>query len=239
MRNNEEPVTNSSQTCTDLPLSPGGNNGNEVRALDVEASTDIARLANEMFTPLPEPPLDVLDARVVREWIDRATEQLLFRRDRQELLREAMGVLEEEWRSVLRSERLREQAIRQQERLRAKQEGGYWRERDAPRSATRPVHVVVDPAAWARAKAAAALRRSSVGVVVGELVAREVRRPRRRCAVDDTETRVRLFTRLAVDGESWARVRALARAQGATVERLVGTVVEEGFRSTSPSPFLR
>lgn len=70
MSNNEEPVTNDSKTCTDLPLLPGGNSGNEVRAPDVEASIDIARLLSEMFAPLPEPPLDVLDSSAVRE-LDR------------------------------------------------------------------------------------------------------------------------------------------------------------------------
>src|SRR5690242_18379396 len=49
MSNNEEPVTNNSKTCTDLPLLPGGNNGSEVGPPDVEAGTDIARLLSEMF----------------------------------------------------------------------------------------------------------------------------------------------------------------------------------------------
>lgn len=230
MRNNEEPVTNNSKTCTDLPLLPGGNSGNEVRAPDVEASTDIARLLSEMFEPLPEPPFELLDSRAVREWIDLATQRLLFRRVRQELLRDAMRVLEDEWQTAMTSERLRQQAARQQDRLRAKQGGGYWRDRDARRRAPRPVHVVVDPAAWARAKAAASTRRSSVGVLVGELVTREVRRPRRRQNVPAPgPAEVRLFARIAVQPETWVAARSLASRAGVTVERFVGVLVEEAY----------
>ena len=230
MSNNEEPVTNNSKTCTDLPLLPGGNNGNEVRAPDVEASTDIARLSSEMFEPLPEPPLDVLDSRAIREWIDLATERLLFRRDRQELLRDAMRVLEDEWRTAMTSERLRQQADRQQQRLRAKREGGYWRDRDARRRASRPVHVVVEPAVWERAKATALAKRSSVGTLVGELVTHEVRRPRRRQNVPAPgPTTVRLFARIAVQPETWVVARTLASRAGVTVERFVGVLVEEAY----------
>lgn len=232
MSNNEQPVTNNCKTCTDLPLLPGGNNGNEVGAPDVEASTDIARLLIDVFEPLPEPRFEFLDTREVRDWINRATAHLIFRRDRQELLTEAMHVLKDDWRTAMTSERLHQQAIRQQARLRAKQEGGYWRARDARRRATRPVHVFVDLAAWGRAKAAAAARRSSIGVVVGEVVSREVRRPRRRQNVPAPgPAGVRLFARIAVQPETWVVARGLASRAGATVERFVGLLVEDAYPS--------
>ena len=231
-RNYEEPVTNDSTTCTDLPLLPGGNRGNEVGAPDVEASADIARLLIDVIEPLPEPRFELLDTREVREWINRATAHLLFRSDRQELLTEAMHVLEDDWRTAMTSERLHQQAIRQQARLRAKQEGGYWRARDARRRATHPVHVLVDPAAWGRAKAAAAARRSSVGVVVGDVVSREVRRPRRRGNLPGpAPSDIRLFTRIAVQPETWAATRTLASRAGVTVERFVGVLVEDAYSS--------
>jgi hypothetical protein len=232
MSNNEETVTNNSKTCTDLPLLPGGNNGNEVRAPEVEASTDIARLLSEMLEPLPEPPFELLDSRAVREWIELATERLLFRRDRQELLRDAMRVLEDEWRTAMSSERLREQVVRKQARLRAKREGSYWRDRDARRRASRPVHVLVDPAAWERAKAIAQAKRSSVGTLVGGLVTHEVRRPRRRQDVPaSSPADVRLFARIAVQPETWSAARSLASRAGVTVERFVGVLVEDAYPS--------
>lgn len=230
MHDAEPPVTNNSQTDTDLPLLPGGNNGNGGRALGEAAGTAMSRLLLEVFEPLPEPRFTLLDAGEVRKWIDSATAHLLFRRDRQNLLREAMRVLEEEWRTAMTSERLRAQAARQQERLRAKQGTGYWRDRDARRRATRPAHVVVDPAAWERAKAAAVERRSSVGVVVGELVTREVRTPRGRGSIPGPKaTDSRLFARIAVQPETWAAMRKLASRAGAPVERFVGLLVAEGF----------
>lgn len=230
MSNNEEPVTNNSKTCTDLPLLPCGNNGNEVGAPGMEANTDIARLSSEMFEPLPEPTFELLDSRAVREWINLATERLLFRRDCQELLRNAMRVLEEEWRTAMTSERLREQAVRQQDRLRAKREGGYWRDRDARRRASRPVHVLVDPAAWDRAKTTAQAKRASVGTLVGGLVTHEVRRPRRRQAAPAPgPSEVRLFARIAVQPETWVAARSLASRAGVTVERFVGVLVEDAY----------
>lgn len=227
MHDEEHLVTNNSERYTDLPLLPGGNNGNEVRAPDVAASTDVARLLSEMFEPLPNPPFELLNSRAVREWIDLCTERLMFRRDRQELLRDAMRVLEEEWRTAMTSERLRQQADRQQQRLRAKREGRYWRDRDDRRRASRPVHVVVNPAAWERAKATAVAKRSSVGTLVGELVTHEVRRPRRRQYVAAPgPAAVRLFARIAVQPETWAGARILASRAGVTVERFVGVLVE-------------
>lgn len=230
MRDEHHPVTNDSETYTDLPLLPGGNNGNGVRATNAETATPIARLLQEVFEPLPEPPLELIDVWEVREWIEHAAARLLFRRERQDLLNEAMRVLEDEWQTAMRSERLRQQAARQQERLQAKLGVGYWRDRDARRRATRPVHVLVDPAAWARAKEAAAGRRESVGVVVGELVTREVRRPRRRGSLPGPGPGdVRLFTRIATQPETWAATRTLASRAGVTVERLVGLLVAERF----------
>lgn len=232
MHDEEHPVTNNFTTDTDLPLLPGGNNGNGGRSPYAESGTPIARLLQDVFEPLPEPRFELLDAGEVRKWIDSATAHLLFRRDRQNLLSEAMRVLEEEWRTAMRSERLRAQAARQQERLGAKQGMGYWRDRDARRRATRPAHVVVDPAAWERAKAAAVERRSSVGVVVGELVTREVRKPRRRGGLPaPTAADSRLFARIAVQPETWAATRALASRAGVPVERFVGLLVAERFAS--------
>ena len=78
-------------------------------------------------------------------------------------------------------------------------------------------------------------RRSSVGVVVGEVVNREVRRPRRRGSLPSSAPpSVRLFTRIAVLPETWTATRTLASRAGMTVERFVGVLVEDAYRSDAP-----
>jgi hypothetical protein len=234
MHDPEYPVTNPPMTDTDLPLSPGGNNGNSVGAPGPSAGLTIARLLEEALEPLPEPRYEWLDEEAVHHWLERATAHVTLRRHRQQLLREAMRVLDENWRTAMASERLREQAERQRERLFAMQQPGYWKERDSRRRATRAVHVVVDPLAWNGAKAAAAARQSSVGVVVGELVAAQARRTHRWAASrDGNRETVRLFARLALDDDAWRHTRALAADAKVTAERLVGMIVEDAVQRRS------
>jgi hypothetical protein len=220
MHDREDPMTNTPKTHTDLPLLSGGNNGNTAAAPHPHAVDDIARLFREVIEPLPDPPFEVLDDRAVLDWVKRATARLMFRRDRQRLLRQAMRVLEHDWRTAMASAALREQLHRQQIRLRARQEGTYWRERDHHRAETQPTHVRVDRAAWERAKAKAIASRSTVGDVVGALVADEVRRPRRRDQPPWTGAGdSRIFARIAVAKELWAEFRTLAFGNALNVER--------------------
>lgn len=224
------------KTVTDLPLSPCGNNGNVAERAKTDRETDVWTLLDEAGEPLPRPPVELLDAEAILDWIERASARLLFRRDRQRLLREAMRVLDDDWRTALATDRLREQFDRQQDRLAAKAAGTYWRERDAYRRATQSEHVVVNGDAWDRAKLKAIVQRSTVGAVVGRLVTAEARMPLSRGwtadGARDRRGEVRLFARVGVSTESWAKFRLLASRDQVTVERLVGVLVEEAFPLT-------
>jgi hypothetical protein len=48
--------------------------------------------------------------------------------------------------------------------------GTHWKRRDAGRRAKQPTHVDVDPAAWRRAKVAAAKKGMTMGHYVGTLL---------------------------------------------------------------------
>ena len=74
-----------------------------------------------------------------------------------------------------------------------------------------------------------------VGVIVGELIARELRRQRSRSNFPDASNHVRLFTRITVDAKSWAAIRKLAADARVTVERFLGVVVADAFGAELPS----
>src|SRR5213080_417421 len=143
MHDPEHPMTNPSNEHTDLPLSPCGNNGNEIRAFD-DVITYIARLFREMVEALPQPPYELVDTRAVSDWIERAAPGVARRRERERLLREAERVLWSDWTSLIAAERKRTQLARAAADLAARKAGTYWRDRDSHRAATRPAHVLVD-----------------------------------------------------------------------------------------------
>src|SRR5437899_12749 len=137
----ELPDDHHPKTHTDLPLLPGGNNGNKAAAL-AETVAEVAHLFREAIELLPQPPYETLDAGAVVDWIDRATAGAERRRECQRLLRAAERVLWDDWRSAMASERLRDQLVRQAAVLSARQAGTYWRARDGRRRANLPAHVV-------------------------------------------------------------------------------------------------
>ena len=114
MHDPQPPDDHHPKTHTDLPLLPGGNNGNFATSANVDPEADVCELLDQAGEPLPEPPVELLDTEAVLDWIERASARLLFRRDRQRLLREAMRVLEDDWRTAMATKRLREQVDRQQ-----------------------------------------------------------------------------------------------------------------------------
>src|SRR5207249_1401989 len=94
------------KTHTDLPLLPGGNNGNASAARTTDAVANIERLFAEAVQALPVPPISLLSTEAVVEWIERATANLEFRRERHRLLREALRALERDFRSAIATEQL-------------------------------------------------------------------------------------------------------------------------------------
>lgn len=235
MHDAEPPVTNNSKTHTDLPLLPGGNNGNSAAAADEGHEIKVWMLLEQAGEGLPDPPVELLDAGAVLDWVERASAGLAFRRDRHELLRDAMHILDDDWATARTTSRLRAQAERLQQRIEAKAAGTYWRERDSHRRATHPTHIVVNRESWNRAKTDAVARRSSIGVLVGQLVTTETRRrPQRDWSPNRPRAQrpqVRLFARIAVSTDTWAKFLSLARRSGITIERYLGVLVEEAFPS--------
>ncbi len=224
---------NPSKTHTDLPLPQSGNGGNKSYASNAPAQPTAAELMRALDEALliPEgPALHELDPQAVLDWAQAATRGLVFRRDRVRLVRQVLQVLDDEWRSAYAADLLRQQIeAREQDRV-ARAEGTYWRRRDNFRSAQQPTHVVVDIKAWRRAKAEALSRNTTVGVIVGGLVAAEVVRPRKRDRPAEAgNSEIRLFARLAVEKETWVVFRSLAAGSHMAVERFVGTLVEAAF----------
>lgn len=224
---------------TDLPLPLRGNGGNHVPvapASELAEAEEVLALLDEAQEPLPRPPLDVLRAAAVKEWVELVNKRLLFREDRRQLAQEAMRALDDDLRADLAAERLRRQAERQDAVHRAKEAGTYWVDRDRRRKAQQPTHVEVDPAAWMALRAQFLGRGRSLGESVGYLVHAEVvrcsRRPQLpRLSSDRREPspagrRAKLFARLAVGKPTWHEFRELAAHREITVARYVGVLVE-------------
>lgn len=223
---------------TDLPLPLCGNGGNHVPTAptsELAEAEEVLALLDEAQETLPRPPLDVLRAAAVKEWVELVNTRLLFREDRRRLAREAMRVLEDDLRADLAAERLRRQAEHQEVVRRAKEAGNYWADRDRRRKAQQPTHVEVDLAAWMALKAQALGRGRSLGESVGYLVHAEVVRCRGRPlprlsgdqrAPSRAGRRAKLFARLAVGKPTWHEFRGLAAQRRLTVARYVGVLVE-------------
>ncbi len=114
---------------------------------------------------------------------------------------------------------------RRLERERRRAEGGLYA--NQARSDGRPTRLAVDPAAWDVLKSESIRHRTSVGYVVGLLVAGAVRHnalPRMR----DGGTRViQRFVRLIdLDVETWTSFRAMALDAHVTTTRMLGVLVE-------------
>lgn len=122
----------------------------------------------------------------------------------------------------------------------AKHDRTYWRDRDARRTATRPIHVEVDPEAWQCTKLDTLRQGSTLGEVVGELVHVEVGAGGQTIGEDFGEVSpvrpdpghpvpgrcARVFARVAVEDEVWTELKILAAERRLTVARAVGLLVE-------------
>ena len=228
-----------SETHTDLPLPQSGNGGNLARPSERRLAAADLLLALDQAMAVPvTPPLHDVDHRAVVEWANAAARDLLFRDERRRLVREVLRVLDDEWKTAERIERLRERIQSREAKQRARAEGTYWATREGGRRAQQPTHVDVDPEAWALARAAAARAGLGVGEYVGRLISEEVSTPMARpSAVDGGERasdgagrRARQFARLAVDKSTWAKFVAQSQQANVTVARHVGLVVEQTAR---------
>lgn len=176
---------------------------------------------------MPEaPPLHDVSPGVVLAWVEEAAAALVLRDDRQRLIRQVLSVMDEEWTTRQRLQRLREQVVARVQEERERQEGIYWRRREAGRRAQRPVRVDVDPAAWRRGKAIALSRGIGLGEYVGELVTAATIGEFAAAGHRKSARRERLFARIAVDTDTWSAFVAAASTRGLAAARAVGELVE-------------
>jgi hypothetical protein len=125
----------------------------------------------DRLTAMPAaPPLADTDWREVKRWAEEAAEGLVSRREGLKLVRHVERVLADESHSASRifyaKVRIAQRLVLAEERA----AGTHWKRRDTGRRAKQPTHVDVDPAAWRRAKAAAARKGMTIGHYVGDLV---------------------------------------------------------------------
>lgn len=233
---------------TDLPLPLRGRSGNPddavVQALRA-AGIRLETIVDLVTSGVEAPPLNTVDRREVLRWMERAEERIIDPDQGRRLRRTVLDLLDAQLHldyharvHARRVERLAEVAA-------ARAAGTYWRDRDARRTSTRPIHVDVDPAAWATLKAVTIRRGTTLGEMVGSLVRAQVERVQRGNSKSQqsclghrsgdqgqhSQSRnAKIFARIAADNDDWAIFKGLAVKRGLTVARTVGLVVEEGAR---------
>lgn len=117
----------------------------------------------------------------------------------------------------------------------AREAGTYWRDRDARRAATKPVHIETSDESWSVFKAETVGRGETVGEILGAMVRRvlAVGQPLAPPAEPGHAgqpadgRRARRFARVALDDEGWRSFRALASASGLTAARALGVLIEQ------------
>ena len=235
---------------TDLPLPLRGRSGNPddavVRALR-SAGIGLEAIVEIVTGGVEAPPLNTVDRRDVIRWVERAAARMIDPDQGRRLRRTVLDLLDAQLHldhharaHARRFERLAEVAA-------AQTAGTYWRDRDGRRTSTRPIHVDVDPAAWAALKAAVIRTGTTLGEMIGSLVRVKVESvdrsgcKRRQGSLSDswedpgytsTIGRVKVFARIALDDDDWVAFKVLALDHGLTVSRATGLLVEETSRRT-------
>jgi hypothetical protein len=146
-----------------------------------------------------------------------------------------------EWKATVLRWRLQRSISAEQRRLerdRRREEGGFYA--NQPRSDGRPTRLAVDPEAFDFLKSYAIRRRTSVGYLVGQLVADAVSHSALPRGVRDDRCATQRFIRLiALDVETWTTFKAMALDAHVTSTRMVGALVEHearrrGWRAEKP-----
>lgn len=213
---------------TDLPLPLCGNGGSSRRAVHAAEAATLRELLDHLDRLLSvpaAPPLDDVDWRTVQRWAEEAANGLVSRREGLKLVRQVERVLADESHTAMLVRHANERIAQRLALVEERAAGTHWKRRDAGRRAKQPTHVEVDPAAWRRAKAAAARKGMTVGHYVGNLVCAAVEHDP--AAVDAYASTVRLFARVDVDKTTWQEFRATCHARGVPVARGVGLLVEK------------
>ena len=233
---------------TDLPLPLRGRSGNHDAAAEqvlevlTAAGIRLEKIVGLVTSAVPAPPLHTSDRGEVMRWLDLATDRIIDFEASRRVRRGVLDILDAQFHLEYHARRHAERIAAQAERHAAKAAGTYWRERDARRTATRPIHVEVDPPAWAAMKLETIRSRTTVGEAVGVLIQSDVERRHQAHGETDGETpadwsdrrgqpgrgrRANIFARIVVVDETWADFKALAAEGGLTAARAVGLLVED------------
>lgn len=235
---------------TDLPLPLRGRSGNPadaaVQALRA-AGLSLEAVVELVTGGVEAPPLNTVDRREVVRWVERATERIIDPDQGRRLRRTVLDLLDAQLHLDYHARAHARRVERLAEVAAARAAGTYWRDRDARRTSTRPIHVDVDPAAWATLKSLAIRKGTTLGEMVGCLVSAKVKnldptldQPGQGSAsnglehstLSETGRRITVFARIASTNDDWTEFKALALAQGVPVARAAGVVVEEAARRT-------
>lgn len=229
---------------TDLPLPLRGRSGNSddavIQALRA-AGIGLEAIVALVTGGVEAPPLNTVDRREVVRWVERAADRMIDPYQGRRLRRTVLDLLDAQLHLDYHARAQARRVERLAEVAAARAAGTYWRDRDARRTSTRPIHVDVDRAAWAALKALAIRRCITLGQMVGCLIKAEVEndRPtnksgrvslgheREGLGQSSMAGTARVFARIVADNDDWAAFKILAMNQGLRVSRAVGLLVEK------------
>ena len=236
------------ESHTALLLSLRGSSGNHDDAVIQvlrSAGIGLEEIVQVVTGAAEAPPLNTIDPAEVSRWVDRAAAQLVSPRRARGLGRVVSDLLDvQRWLDYYDADHS-ELVKRRAEVATAKHDRTYWRDRDARRTATPPIHVEVDPNAWRRVKLDTLRQGSTLGEVVGELVHVEVGAGGQTIGEDFGEVspvrpdpghpvpgrRASVFARIAIEDEVWLQFKTLTVERSLTVARAVGLLVERSARA--------
>jgi len=225
---------------TDLPLPLRGRSGNhDDRAVELlvalsAGGVSLDQVAHRLVDAVLAPPLDSADWRAVEAWLTNAVDRCPDYWAGVRIRRAALDLLWQQLRARRWAE-CHEQAVsRKAAEIAAREAGTYWRDRDARRAATKPVHIETSDESWSAFKAETIGRGETVGEILGAMVRRvlAVGQPLAPPAEHGLAgqpgdgRRARRFARVALDDEGWRSFRALASVSGLTAARALGVLIE-------------
>ena len=187
------------------------------------ALTLFERAAETVATrPETSQPLTAEEMRAEAEAIRRQTQEATELADAAAILRDA------ELDAAAMQRRLQRSISAEKHRLdreRRRAAGGLYA--GQPRADNRPTRVAVDAEAWETLKGEAIRRRSTVGYLVGRLIADAVRHSKLpRIPADDRGLTPRFARLVRLDVDTWTTFRSMAFDAHVTTTRMVGVLVE-------------
>jgi hypothetical protein len=236
-----EPWSDPLLSDTDLLGPPRGTEGNhdahliELLEALLDDGHDPTELGAALWRRVPLPPIEDMDWLATRRWLDRALWAAPTYDDMVDLRRATRDVLEYRWRAGRWVDDHRRTVEAKRAELAAREAGTYWRNRDARRSATRPMHIDVGDETWSAFKRDVVSRGETIGAALGRLVSEAVADGHLPAALTTSVgrrgrsgagRRADRFARATIDDKTWIAFRALACQTDASVASAVGALVE-------------